>query len=129
MNAIENADGNGVYSVSWSASDYADSYTLEEDDNVSFSSPTDAYIHSGLTKAVSGKDIGTYYYRVKATNTYRESDWSNTELVVVTVPLPDCPQTGSWSGTTDQGGNIHFQVENSPQCQIVARISFRLKER
>jgi hypothetical protein len=104
LNAIENADGNGAYTVSWSFSDYADSYTLEEDDNNSFTSPTEIYSGAALDKAVSGRGLGIYYYRVKAFNTYRESDWSNTQLVEVSV----VPQPGDWAfdiipGTTTQG--------------------------
>jgi hypothetical protein len=96
-------------------------YTLEEDENVDFSSPTTVYTGSSTSDDISGKDIGTYYYRVSASNVFGSSDWSNIESVVVTVPLPDCPQAGSWSGTTSQGRSISFTVENSPQCQITAQ--------
>ncbi|HET7091091.1 MAG TPA: S8 family serine peptidase, partial [Anaerolineae bacterium] len=66
LNAINNADGDGAYNVTWSASSTATSYTLEEDDNSSFSSPTAVYSGSGLLWVASGKAGGTYYYRVKA---------------------------------------------------------------
>ena len=130
LNAISNDDGDGNYTVGWSSSDGADTYTLQEDDNADFSSPTTVYSGSSTSKAISGRDVGTYYYRVKASNAYASSDWSNVESVEVTVPLPDCPQTGLWHGDTSQGGgrNIDFVVENSPACQIVAeslRIDFR----
>jgi len=130
LNAISNDDGDGNYTVGWSSSDGADTYTLQEDDNADFSSPTTVYSGSSTSKAISGRDVGTYYYRVKASNAYASSDWSNVESVEVTVPLPDCPQTGLWHGDTSQGGgrNIDFVVENSPACQIAAeslRIEFR----
>jgi hypothetical protein len=118
LNAISNADGDGNYTVSWSSSEGADTYTLEEDDNIDFSSPGTVYSGSSTSKDLSGRDVGTYYYRVRASYSSVSSDWSNIVSVEVTVPLPDCPQAGEWSGLTDQGGSIHFQVEYSSQCQI-----------
>jgi hypothetical protein len=120
LNAISNGDGDGSYTVSWSSSIGANTYTLEEDDNIGFSSPTTVYSGSSTSKAISGRDIGTYYYRVNASNAYASSGWSNIVSVGVTIPLPKCPQAGVWSGTTNQGHNISFVVENSPMCQIAA---------
>ena len=128
LNAISNEDGDGNYTVSWSSPEGADAYTLEEDDNPGFSSPTTVYSGSSTSKAISGRDVGIYYYRVKASNANASSGWSNVKAVEVTVPPPDCPQTGNWSGTNSQGRNISFTVENSPQCQIAAdslRITIR----
>jgi len=128
LDAIGNEDGNGNYTVSWSSSEGADTYTLQEDDNADFSSPTTAYAGASTSTAVSGRDVGTYYYRVQASNARASSDWSNLESVDVTVPLPDCPQAGNWIGVTSQGRQISFDVENSSQCQIVSdslKIAFR----
>jgi hypothetical protein len=120
LNEISNPDGDGNYTVSWGSSVGATSYSLEEDDNSGFSSPVTVYTGSGTSKDVSGKDVGTYFYRVKAANAYAESGWSNTRSVEVTVEPPDCPQAGAWSGSTSQGRNIHFEVENTPTCRIKA---------
>jgi hypothetical protein len=120
LNAISNADGNGSFTVSWGSVAGATTYTLQEDDNAGFSSPTTAYSGSGTSRAISGKDVGTYYYRVNASNAYATSGWSNTQSVAVTVSPPACPQSGAWSGTTSQGRSISFTVENTPQCQIAA---------
>jgi uncharacterized delta-60 repeat protein len=130
LNAISNTDGDGNYTVAWSSSEGADTYTLQEDDNAGFSNPATVYSGSSTLKAISGRDMGTYYYRVKASNAYASSEWSNVASVDVTVPLPDCPQAGLWHGDTSQGGgrNIDFVIENSPACQIAAaslRIEFR----
>jgi len=118
LNAISNGDGDGNYTVSWSSSAGATTYTLEEDDNNGFSSPSAVYSGASTSKAISGKGIGTYYYRVRASNTSGSSGWSNIVSVVVTLLPPPCPQAGAWSGTTSQGGSFHITVENSPQCQI-----------
>jgi hypothetical protein len=120
LNAISNGDGDGNYTISWSLSAGASTYTLEEDDNLDFSSPTTVYSGSSTSDEISGRDLGTYYYRVRASNVFADSDWSNIESVVVTVLPPDCPQAGAWSGITSQGRNIHFVVETSPTCRIAA---------
>lgn len=120
LNAINNGDGDGNYTVSWSASDTADTYTLQEDDNANFSSPTTAYAGAATSTDLGGRDVGTYYYRVRASNPGATSGWSNIQSVEVTVPPPPCPQAGAWSGTTSQGRAISFEVVHSPACQIAA---------
>jgi uncharacterized delta-60 repeat protein len=118
--AIENTDGDGNYTVSWSASEGANLYTLEEDDNGSFSSPIRVYEGGATTRSVSGKNAGIYYYRVKAAYYTSSSGWSNIEQVSVTQDLPDCPRTGLWRGNTSQAKSIKFVVADSPGCQIVS---------
>jgi len=120
LSAIENEDGDGSYTVSWTASDGAETYTLEEASDVGFSSPTTVYSGPDTSIDISGRDVGTYYYRVRAHNPYARSEWSNVESVEVTVPPPPCPQAGLWSGSTSQGRPISFEVVHSPECQIAA---------
>jgi serine protease AprX len=90
LNAISNADGNGDYSVSWTSVSQATGYVLEEDDNGTFTSPDVVYSGNLLTKALTGRAIGTWYYRVKATKSGGESDWSITRTAVV-LPIPAAP--------------------------------------
>ena len=62
-------DTDGNYIVSWSSVTSATNcYTLEEDTNSLFSSPTKVYSGSGTSKEITGKSDATYYYRVKACN-------------------------------------------------------------
>ncbi|HKZ83253.1 MAG TPA: DNRLRE domain-containing protein [Anaerolineae bacterium] len=86
LNPISNPDGDGNYTVSWNAAYLADTYTLQEDDNAAFSSPTTPYTGPGTSWPASGKPAGTYYYRVKATNVYGDSGWSNAQSVSVFPP-------------------------------------------
>jgi hypothetical protein len=86
--AIDNSDGDGNYLVDWTNVSGATSYTLEEDDNDSFSSPTVVYNNSTSQYTVSDHDSGTYYYRVRATNASQLSVWSNTQSTTVSGPSP-----------------------------------------
>jgi len=113
--AIANSDGDGNYTVSWSTVERASSYILEEDSDAGFSSPRVAYSGSDTSDSISGKGVGTYYYRVQASGGLGSSNWSSTESVDVTVaptPVPG-PDPGMWSGTTDQGLAIDFGVSGS----------------
>ncbi len=49
LSAISNADGDGNYTVSWSSVSTATAYTLQEDDNSSFSSPETRYSGSSTS--------------------------------------------------------------------------------
>jgi uncharacterized delta-60 repeat protein len=120
LNAISNADGDGTYTVSWTSVDGGETYLLQEDDNSAFSSPTNAYEGHATSKEISGQALGTYYYRLMASNSYASSQWSNIRSVTVSQSQSACPQLGSWRGHTDQGLAISFDVEASPQCQIAA---------
>jgi hypothetical protein len=80
---IINPEGDGNYMVCWSAAARATSYTLEEDDNSAFSSPTIRYSGSGTCWTASDKERGTYYYRVRASNSWGNSGWSNVQSVSV----------------------------------------------
>lgn len=110
---IDNADGNGDYTVAWSAVSLAaqpvtqtsqplsvtdvytiylplvmngyssTTYTLQEDDNAGFATPTTVYSGSGTFWNATGKSAGTYYYRVMTSNSDGDSIWSNIESVTV----------------------------------------------
>jgi hypothetical protein len=118
LDDISNPDGNGDYTVSWSAVHRATSYTLQEDDHAGFSSPVVAYSGAYTSTHITGRDVETYYYRVNASNAFGSSDWSQVKSVEVTVPPtpPPCPDPGQWSGDTDQGYPIDFTVTSD--CQV-----------
>jgi hypothetical protein len=102
LDAIDNADGDGNYTVSWSAPANATAYLLQEDDNAAFSSPETRYSGSGTSWNAAGQPSGTYHYRVQASNTWGGSGWSNVASVIVrpsgactTTPLLTGPADGS----------------------------------
>lgn len=85
---ISNPDGDGNYTLDWDDVAYATSYKLQEDDNISFSSPSTIYTGAASQYNVSGRGAGTWYYRVKAVNGSLTSSWSNIRSTTV---KPDAP--------------------------------------
>jgi hypothetical protein len=88
LTEIDNPDGGYQYTVGWSAVERATTYLLEEAQDPSFTSPITVYSGPDTSTALEVVAIGTYYYRVKATNAFAESAWSNDQFVLVTVPPP-----------------------------------------
>jgi formylglycine-generating enzyme required for sulfatase activity len=88
LNAISNDDGDGTYTVSWSPSVGADTYTLQEASDAGFSDAAVVYVGPNTSASIRGRDVGTYYYRAQAANAYASSGWSNVRSVAVTVETP-----------------------------------------
>jgi hypothetical protein len=91
LNPIENAGGGGFYTVNWPATELAQTYSLEEDGDPAFSSPTEVYTGTERMWSVPapGKTAETYFYRLRGRNTWGYGAYSNVEAV--TVRLPDVP--------------------------------------
>ena len=104
-----NNNGFGGFTVTWSGSSDATTYTLQEDDNAGFTSPT--VVYSGENTSVSlNRGLGTYYYRVNASNPEYTSPWSNVKSAIVTI---ESPHVGHWSGTVSGGNTINMDVIDS----------------
>ena len=88
LSTISNTDKDGNYTADWSDVSGASSYELEEDDNADFSSPTSVYAGGDSQYTVNGQIGGVWYYRVRASNVAGDSDWSNTESVIVKPAAP-----------------------------------------
>jgi hypothetical protein len=73
---IDNVDGNGSYTVTWTASSQAETYVLEEATNSSFLQASVVYSGPAMSYAVSGRGAARYYYRAKARLAWAESEWS-----------------------------------------------------
>ena len=83
MDPISNPGGVGDYTVSWGVASPDALYLVEEDISDAFANPSVVYLGPDTQVAVTGRDPGTYYYRVKTFNDQGISDWSNTESTEV----------------------------------------------
>lgn len=89
--AINNTDGDGNYTVSWTEQParLADTYTLEEATNAAFTTGVrNVCTTAQQSCAVSGRPAGAYYYRVRGYNTWGYGAWSNVQSSVVLPPTP-----------------------------------------
>jgi PKD repeat protein len=86
LNAIDNPDQDGRYTVTWQEADRADAYVLEEATGISFSDARVVYQGPERSWSVPdpGNTLGTYYYRVKARSSWGDSAWSNVQSTIVT---------------------------------------------
>jgi hypothetical protein len=80
---IDNPDGNGDYLVAWGTVVGALTYTLQEAGDPDFSSPVVRYEGTQTQFQVTLQPSGTWYYRVRASSADGESDWSDSQAVVV----------------------------------------------
>ncbi|MBN2147434.1 MAG: S8 family serine peptidase [Anaerolineales bacterium] len=99
LSAISNTDGDGSYLVDWSDVSGATSYTLQEDDNSSFSSPTTRYSGTATQFQVTGQAGGLWRYRVRATSANGNGAWSATQSVGV---VPGAPTLNAISNASNQ---------------------------
>ncbi len=83
LNTINNPNGYSDYTVSWSSTEHATLYILQESQNSSFSNAVQVYSDASTNTNLSDRGPTRYYYRVKAHNSYGDSGWSNGQSVDV----------------------------------------------
>jgi hypothetical protein len=83
LNPIDNADGDGAYTIRWGAVPGADLYLLQQATQSSFSDAVQIYAGTATSHAVSGRGAARYYYRVRARNEWGDGNWSTTRWVDV----------------------------------------------
>jgi murein DD-endopeptidase MepM/ murein hydrolase activator NlpD len=105
LSTISNSDGDGDYTVGWTAVANATSYELQEDDNNSFNSPSVVY-NAGTVWNASNKPSGSYYYRVRACNTSECSAWSNVQSAIVQDHSLTAPTLSTISNSDGDGDYI-----------------------
>jgi hypothetical protein len=76
LQPIDNTDGDGDYSVTWTTAASAETYALEEADNSAFGSAVEVYNGPATSYLLSEQTTGRHYYRVKARNSWGDSAWS-----------------------------------------------------
>jgi hypothetical protein len=122
LDPIANPELDGSYTVNWNDVTNATSYTLEEDDNAGFTSPSVRYTGGTSQYAILGQGPGIWYYRVRASNATLQSDWSNTQsagvapaaptLNAISNPAPLDVYTVTW-GTVSGAAGYELQEANN----------------
>jgi hypothetical protein len=97
LDAIDNPDGDGTYTVRWTpGSEPGDTYLLQESTDSTFSAAGATYSTGSTSYDVAGQGAGRYYYRVKARNSWGDSAWSAVQQVDV---------LWHWEGNDQPGDN------------------------
>jgi hypothetical protein len=123
LSPISNPDGDGAYQVSWSETPerLADTYSLEEATNPSFSANLRTVCTTPQqTCPVTDRPVGTYYYRVRGQNEWGYGSWSDARSVVVSPPptlinggFEQGPGVG-WEEYSSHGWPIILQADQMP---------------
>jgi hypothetical protein len=116
---IDNADGDGIYTVSWSAAVRAESYELEE--RWGTQNWFKAYAGSSNQIELRNRPAGDYWYRCRASNSWGNSQWSNEVAVNVTGKPPGTVSPPS-SSSVNAGGMSVIKVVND--CPYVLFLDF-----
>lgn len=87
LNAIV-FSGTDDYSISWNSVSNATSYLLQQDVSNAFSNPQTVLQSASLSKAFVDQAVGTYFYRVQASNASGSSAFSNVRSIAISaVPV------------------------------------------
>lgn len=107
LSPITNGGAND-YLVDWNEPPRAANYTLQEDDRADFASPATRYNGANSQFSITGQDGGTWYYRVRASNSYGDSPWSNVEQARVR------PKPPSLNSISNPGNGDEYYITWSP---------------
>lgn len=85
-----------------------DHYELQVDSEISFTTPINSYNVTGLSRVVTGLTNGTYYFRVRAVDTYDlASSWSDIVDIKIEIPATNFPW---WAYVIIGGGLVLIVV-------------------
>jgi hypothetical protein len=116
---IDNADGDGSYTVNWSAAARADSYELQE--KWEAQSWLAAYLGLATSVPLTNRPAGQYTYRCRGRNSWGEGEWGNEVTVVVQGKAPGTVSRPSCS-TVSAGGKSLVKVVND--CPYALNLDF-----
>lgn len=98
----------GEYEVRWSSISDAILYTLEEDEQIGFSSPDLVYSGQDTSILITAKEDGSYHYRVKATNNFMDGGWSDIKSISVELPKPPVTPSGLSAPSSSNTGDYQI---------------------
>jgi hypothetical protein len=127
---IDNSDQDGNYLVDWNDVPNATGFTLEEDDNAGFASPTVVFSGTISEYQVMGHLPGSWFYRVRATSVGGDSPWSNVQSATVIIAAPvlspisnpdgDADYLVDWSIVT---GTLTYTLQEAGDISFVSPIT------
>ncbi|MCP4544553.1 MAG: hypothetical protein GY832_46180 [Chloroflexi bacterium] len=103
LHTINNSDGDGNYIITWDVDGRATSYILQETSGCAFINWRDVYTGSNTAHTTNDMGAARYYYRVKARNSWGDSNWSNEESVHVMWEAEDNDTTLDVNGPLCSG--------------------------
>ena len=86
--SVPSNDGLGNYTLAWTyphTQFTPTSYELQEATDEAFTSPT-VFANATSPREFTGKEAGTYYYRLRGINIHGPGEWSNVVAVVAEAP-------------------------------------------
>lgn len=85
LNQIDNTDQNNLFAITWVSVEFGSTYVLEESTDPSFANANIVYQGATLswTTPAQGKTPASYFYRLKARNSWGASSWSNIQTVTI----------------------------------------------
>ena len=111
----------GNFDVSWLAANNAINYELQKSVDSSFTATETVYLGPSTTINQNGVCAGTYYYRVRAINTYGESGWTVGNIINVTSPYPP---TGVSASDGTYSDKVYITWDQDP-CPVDGYFVYR----
>lgn len=109
LNPIDNPEGDGSFTVTWVAANTANSYRLEEQKD--YGNWTNIYWGNLTSQTVSGKEEGTWCYRVSAHSGIQgDSPWTEPQCTYVGTEVDTVPPVVAWGWPV--GNGMTFNATN-----------------
>lgn len=123
---IDNADGNTSYNLNWSYTNVdflPTSYEVQEATDVNFTAnlKTPCTPGASTTCALTGKTVGTYYYRVRGVNAAGAGDWSVAKSAAVTTVSRNYNFDGTLEGWAIRRSDEPVDPDGNPIPQPLSR--------
>jgi len=124
--AIDNTDGNGSYNLNWSYTEpnfLPTSYEVQEATDANFTAnlKTPCTPGAATTCALTGKTVGTYFYRVRGVNAAGAGDWSAAQSATVTTISRNYNFDGSLEGWGIRRSDEPVTDSGNPIPQPISR--------
>ena len=98
LSSISNSDADGNYTVTWNQARNVTTFDVQRASDASFSDATRVYLGAATSLNVTGRSIGTDYYRVRGFNSWGSTGWSAAQSTSVRWELEPNNTPGQANG-------------------------------